>query len=126
MDTGGTRARGAVLAIASAVALVALILGLAACGDDTVGGGSSEEVTTAKAGPVSGELTISNWPGYVDPGPEGKRGQMFRWHNNGAMPMRVLADSFAEWLDRLATELEHYRFTFTDYGSLQLTDDSLG
>jgi len=71
MDTGGTRARGAVLAIASAVALVALILGLAACGDDTVGGGSSEKVTTAKGGPVSGELTISNWPGYIDPGPKG-------------------------------------------------------
>ena len=26
---------------------------------------------TAKAGPVKGELTISNWPGYIDPGPNG-------------------------------------------------------
>jgi spermidine/putrescine transport system substrate-binding protein len=71
MGTGETRARGAALAIASAVALVVLALGLAACGDDTVGGGSNGEVTTAKAGSVKGELTISNWPGYIDPGPKG-------------------------------------------------------
>ena len=28
-------------------------------------------MTTAKGGPVSGKLTISNWPGYIDPGPNG-------------------------------------------------------
>jgi spermidine/putrescine transport system substrate-binding protein len=61
-----------VLAIASAVALVALALGLAACGDDTVGGGGNGgEATTAKAGKATGELTFSNWPGYIDPGPKG-------------------------------------------------------
>ncbi len=57
------------LATTIAVALVAL--GIAACGDDTVGGGSDAEVTTAKGGPASGALTISNWPGYIDPGPKG-------------------------------------------------------
>ena len=58
--------------VTALVAALALVLGLAACGDDTVGGGGdSGEVTTAKAGPVSGELTISNWPGYIDPGPKG-------------------------------------------------------
>lgn len=62
----------------------------------------------------------------LDPGPRGKRGQMFRWYNNGLTRMRVLAGSFAELLDRLAAELEAYRFTFTDYGALQLTDGSLG
>jgi spermidine/putrescine transport system substrate-binding protein len=53
-----------------AVAIAALALLLAGCGgDDTVGGGgSSEDATTAKAGPVKGSLTISNWPGYIDPG----------------------------------------------------------
>lgn len=66
MGTGGTRARRGT----AAVAAVALALGLAACGDDTVGGGDGE-VTTAQAGPVAGELTISNWPGYVDPGNDG-------------------------------------------------------
>lgn len=58
--------------VASIVAAMALGLGLAACGDDTVGGGGNDaEVTTAKAGPVKGELTISNWPGYIDPGQKG-------------------------------------------------------
>jgi spermidine/putrescine transport system substrate-binding protein len=58
-------------ALRVALAVLALALGLAACGDNTVGGGGGGEVATAKGGPVSGELTISNWPGYIDPGPNG-------------------------------------------------------
>ena len=54
-----------------AFAGLALTLGLAACGGDDVGGGSDEEVQVAESGPVEGELTISNWPGYIDPGKEG-------------------------------------------------------
>lgn len=71
MDDRGSGARRAVLAVAAAVAALALAMGLAACGDDTVGGGGDGEVTTAKAGPVEGSLTISNWPGYIDPGRNG-------------------------------------------------------
>jgi spermidine/putrescine transport system substrate-binding protein len=57
---------------AAVIAAFALALGLAACGGDTVGGGGDNgEVTTAKGGPASGQLTISNWPGYIDPGPKG-------------------------------------------------------
>jgi spermidine/putrescine transport system substrate-binding protein len=59
----------AVLAVL--VAVVALAFGLAACGGGGGGGGDSSEATTAKAGPVKGELTISNWPGYIDPGKDG-------------------------------------------------------
>jgi spermidine/putrescine transport system substrate-binding protein len=47
------------------------VLALAACGSDDVGGGSNEDVQVAKSGPVEGKLTISNWPGYIDPGPDG-------------------------------------------------------
>jgi spermidine/putrescine transport system substrate-binding protein len=55
-----------------AIAMLLAVLGIAACGgDDTVGGGSEEEVQTAEAGPVEGKLTISNWPGYIDPGKNG-------------------------------------------------------
>jgi spermidine/putrescine transport system substrate-binding protein len=57
--------------VAAAVAVIVLALGVAACGGDTVGGGNNEAVTTAKGGPVTGSLTISNWPGYIDPGPDG-------------------------------------------------------
>jgi spermidine/putrescine transport system substrate-binding protein len=56
--------------IAALVAL-ATALTVAACGGDDVGGGSEEEVQTAEGGPVQGNLTISNWPGYIDPGPSG-------------------------------------------------------
>jgi spermidine/putrescine transport system substrate-binding protein len=54
-------------------ALAALTLGLAACGgdDDGVGGAEEKDAVTAEAGPVEGKITISNWPGYVDPGPKG-------------------------------------------------------
>jgi spermidine/putrescine transport system substrate-binding protein len=54
-------------------AIAALALGLAACGDDDdgVGGREETEAVTAKAGPVEGRITISNWPGYVDPGSKG-------------------------------------------------------
>jgi spermidine/putrescine transport system substrate-binding protein len=56
--------------IALAAAFV-LALVVAACGSDTVGGGGNGEVTTAKAGPATGKLVISNWPGYIDPGKNG-------------------------------------------------------
>lgn len=62
--------RSKVVAIAAAVAALALALGLAACGG-TTGGGNDEEVSVAKGGPVKGQLTISNWPGYIDPGKDG-------------------------------------------------------
>jgi len=71
MRSSQTQSRSGALAVASAIAVLALALGLAACGGDTVGGGSNSEATVAKGGPASGKLTISNWPGYIDPGPKG-------------------------------------------------------
>jgi spermidine/putrescine transport system substrate-binding protein len=50
---------------------MAAALALAACGGGTVGGGNSGEVTTAEGGKATGKLTISNWPGYIDPGKNG-------------------------------------------------------
>jgi spermidine/putrescine transport system substrate-binding protein len=56
-----------------AIALCVLFgaLGLVACGGDDdgggIGGGSAEDATQVDAsGDVSGELTISNWPLYID------------------------------------------------------------
>jgi spermidine/putrescine transport system substrate-binding protein len=56
-----------------AIALCVLVgtLGLAACGGDDddggIGGGSAEDAGQVDAsGEVSGELTISNWPLYID------------------------------------------------------------
>jgi spermidine/putrescine transport system substrate-binding protein len=55
----------------AAIAVLAMTLGVAACGGGGGGGNDDGEVTVAKAGPAKGELTISNWPGYIDPGPNG-------------------------------------------------------
>ena len=71
MDRMSVRTGRATGVVAILVAAVAMALGLAACGDDTVGGGREGEVPTAKGGEVTGSLTISNWPGYIDPGPKG-------------------------------------------------------
>jgi spermidine/putrescine transport system substrate-binding protein len=57
------------LTIAVACLLASLALG--ACGGDDVGGGSDEDIQVAESGPVEGKLTISNWPGYIDPGKDG-------------------------------------------------------
>ena len=57
--------------LAIAVACLVGALALAACGGDDVGGGNDEDIPVAKSGPVEGKLTISNWPGYIDPGPDG-------------------------------------------------------
>jgi spermidine/putrescine transport system substrate-binding protein len=58
--------------IAAAIAALAVVFGLAACGGDSgsVGGGNAG-TTVAQGGKPSGSVLISNWPGYVDPGPNG-------------------------------------------------------
>jgi spermidine/putrescine transport system substrate-binding protein len=53
--------------VAAALMLAAPVL-IAACGGDDGGGG---EVEVAQGGKPSGEVTISNWPGYIDPGKNG-------------------------------------------------------
>jgi cell wall assembly regulator SMI1 len=61
----------------------------------------------------------------LDPGPAGKWGQMFCWYLYGGPRMQVTAGSFREWLDRLATEYEAGRFTYTDEDGVTL-DSRLG
>ncbi len=68
--SGSVRNRGRVLVVA--VAALALALFAAACGgDDSVGGGNEQQTALIEPGKASGDLTISNWPGYIDPGPKG-------------------------------------------------------
>jgi spermidine/putrescine transport system substrate-binding protein len=60
-------------ALLIAIGALAAALALAACGGDDVGGGGDDEaeVPVAEGGEATGDLLISNWPGYIDPGSKG-------------------------------------------------------
>ncbi|HVY78885.1 MAG TPA: spermidine/putrescine ABC transporter substrate-binding protein [Solirubrobacterales bacterium] len=66
MSSRNSSKRG-ITAIAVLVAGLALALGLTACGS----GGGGAGGTVKLEGKPSGSLTISNWPLYIDPGPNG-------------------------------------------------------
>jgi spermidine/putrescine transport system substrate-binding protein len=55
------------------LSVVTMLTAAAGCGsDDPVGGGTGEPAQTADAsGPVEGELAISQWPLFIDPGKDG-------------------------------------------------------
>lgn len=59
------------LALAMTAFLASAVL--VACGGDSgiSGGSGNEDVPTAKDGDATGNLTISNWPLYIDPGKNG-------------------------------------------------------
>ena len=62
--------------IVLALAVFGLALFAVACGgDDTVGGGIEGEREVAQGGEATGEVTISNWPGYIDPGKNGSEAE---------------------------------------------------
>jgi spermidine/putrescine transport system substrate-binding protein len=60
--------RGVVLKLGAAVAVLAIALGLAACGggNSIEGGGSTEASQVELESKASGNLVISNWPLYID------------------------------------------------------------
>jgi spermidine/putrescine transport system substrate-binding protein len=55
--------------LSAAAATLAAALTIAACGDNGTSGGS--EAPVAKGGKPTGDVTISSWPGYIDPGKNG-------------------------------------------------------
>jgi cell wall assembly regulator SMI1 len=56
----------------------------------------------------------------LDPGPEGKVGQVFEWYNYGGSPMEVLADSFSDWLADLAMRFSKRQFRLSERGHIWL------
>jgi len=115
------------LALAATVALVVVALGLAACGGGTVGGGNSDEATTAKGGPASGKLTISNWPGYIDPG---KNGTVAEFEDETGVKVDYIEDinSNDGFFGKLQPQLEQGEsggrsiFVVADYMAKQMYD----
>lgn len=92
MTTDGLRPSRAWGRVVAAVAVLALALGLTACGGGGGGGGDSSEAETAKAGPVKGELTISNWPGYIDPGEDGEEGTVAEFEKETGVNVKYFED----------------------------------
>ena len=89
-----------------AMAMLLTTLGIAACGgDDTVGGASEEEIQTAESGPVEGTLTISNWPGYIDPG---KNGSVAEFEEETGATIKYIEDinSNLQFFGKVQPELE--------------------
>jgi spermidine/putrescine transport system substrate-binding protein len=113
--------------VAAVVTVIALALGVAACGDDTVGGGGNGEVTTARAGPVTGELTISNWPGYIDPG---SRGTVAEFEDETGVSLNYIEDvnDNEAFFGKMQPQLEQGQsggrsiFVLTDWMAKQMYD----
>jgi spermidine/putrescine transport system substrate-binding protein len=73
-------------------AMLLAALGLAACGGDTVGGASEEDVAVAESGPVKGNLTVSTWPGYIDPGNDTNPGTVNEYEQKTGVEMDYIED----------------------------------
>ena len=77
--------------VAAAAALAALLVGLVAgCGSGGIGGDSAATAKQADAGgPVKGQLTISQWPLYIDPG---KHGTIAEFERHTGVSVKYLED----------------------------------
>ena len=74
--------------MAAFVAALSLALGLAACGG-TTGGASNADRTVAEGGAAEGSVTISNWPGYIDPG---KGGTVAEFEDETGISVKYIED----------------------------------
>ena len=56
----------------------------------------------------------------LDPGPTGTSSQVFAWQNWGASAPKVVASSYAAWLDQIAEQLLERRFTLDRWRHIHL------
>jgi len=113
--------------VALAVAMAALALGLAACGGGGGGANDSGETTVAAGGEAKGELTISNWPGYIDPG---KNGTVAEFEDKTGIKVNYIEDinSNDSFFGKLQPQLEQGEsggrsvFVAADYMAEQMHD----
>jgi spermidine/putrescine transport system substrate-binding protein len=116
------------VALAALLALVA-VFAIAACGgsSDSVGGGSDSGTEVAKSGPVEGEITISNWPGYMD---TGSRNTVAEFEDKTGVKVDYVEDvnDNAEFFGKLQPQLEEGQsggrsiFVVTDWMAKQMND----
>lgn len=123
--TRAARPRSALAILLAVVAAVAI----GACGDDdTVGGGNGGgEAQVAQSGPVRGELTISNWPAYMD---TGKENTVAEFEDATGVTVDYVEDvnDNAEFFGKLRPQLERGQsggrsiFVVTDWMAKQMHD----
>jgi spermidine/putrescine transport system substrate-binding protein len=114
--------------LAALLALVA-VFAIAACGgsSDSVGGGSDSGTEVAKSGPVEGEITISNWPGYMDTG-SGNTVAEFQDKTGVKVDYVEDVNDNAEFFGKLQPQLEEGKsggrsiFVVTDWMAKQMYD----
>ena len=119
-----TRSRAVLVLLALMAALT-----ISACGgsSDTVGGGSDSGTEVAKSGPVEGELTISNWPGYMD---QGSDNTVAEFEQKTGVKVDYVEDvnDNAEFFGKLQPQLEQGKsggrsvFVVTDWMAKQMYD----
>jgi spermidine/putrescine transport system substrate-binding protein len=106
-----------------AVLAFAASLGVAACG----GGNGNGEVQVAQGGKPSGEVTISNWPGYIDPG---KNGTVAEFEKATGVDVKYIEDinDNLQFFGKLQPQLENgdsggrSLFVVTDWLAKQMYD----
>jgi spermidine/putrescine transport system substrate-binding protein len=87
--------------ISIGLVMLLVALGVAACGDDdTVGGASEEEIQVAESGPVEGQLTVSQWPGYIDPGNDKNPGTVKEYEQKTGVSV--------DWIEDINSNLQFF------------------
>jgi spermidine/putrescine transport system substrate-binding protein len=82
--------RFGIRSIVAALVAFGAVLALAACGGGgTVGGANQGPQQTAKGGKATGDLTVSNWPGYIDPG---SKGSVARFEKDTGISVKYIED----------------------------------
>jgi spermidine/putrescine transport system substrate-binding protein len=131
MSNAGDKNSRAIRNRSTLAALLALVLAvaLAACGGggDSVGGGSDSGTEVAKSGPVEGELTISNWPGYMD---KGSDNTVAEFEDKTGVKVKYVEDvnDNAEFFGKLQPQMEEGKsggrsiFVVTDWMAKQMYD----
>ena len=123
-----TRAARSRPALAMLLAVVTALT-IAACGgsDDSVGGGGDTGTEVAKSGAVQGDLTISNWPGYMD---QGSRNTVAEFEDKTGVKVDYVEDvnDNADFFGKLQPQLEEGKsggrsiFVLTDWMAKQMYD----
>ncbi len=112
--------------LALGFACLTATFGIAACGSDDVGGAREGEIEVAQAGKPTGEITISNWPGYIDPRP----GTLAEFEDRYGVDVEYIPDilSNVAFFGKLQPQLDQGQsggrslFVVTDWMAKQMYD----